>query len=395
MSHPDLETVATVLGHGGSPGAAGTGETYTVIPSASAPRLLVPRGDRRVAAAAVRGSIVANSRQARVRQQVLSGMFAIGVGRASLGDLIFRHRVSVESTTLLSSVLSERLGTDVHVSVRFGPQRANRKPVLQLLDSTGTCIAFAKISVDDITERLVLAETAALSELDRSTIAPVRAPRVLYAGRWRSAQLLVVEALPVWKKPPSDPRHSAGLRAEAMRALAVSAGVTATTVAGSPYIALLTERVARLGDHPLAGRLRDGIAAATAHRHPLDFGAWHGDWNGGNMAVRDGEVLLWDWERYALGVPVGFDALHYELYRSVESGMAATVAAAEVGARSAALLEPLGVRSADAGAVWTLYVTDIATRFVTDRQELGTARLAQVGDWIGPALASAQVAQRS
>jgi hypothetical protein len=394
MSHPDLITVAHVLGDG-EPTGAGT-ETYTVVPSASAPRLIVPHRQRRVAAAAVRGSIVPVSRSARIRQQALAGMFAIGVGRVSLGDLVFRDRVTVDSQELLSGLLSVELGTQVHVSVRFGPQRANRKPVLQLLADDGRCVAFAKLSVDTITEQLILAETAALRSVEGLDLSPVRVPRVLYAGTWADATLLVVEALPVWSKATVQPPRAAELRAAAMRAIATSAGVTRTTVAGSAYVARLNERVDALGDHPLAGTFRDAIAAASTHPRAIDFGAWHGDWNGGNMAVRGDDVLLWDWERYTAGAPVGFDALHYELFRSVGTGASAVQAAAGVAARRAAVLEPLGVEAADADPVWTLYATDIATRFVTDRQELGTTRLAQVGQWIGPALADVvPVTQRS
>ncbi|HEY2794793.1 MAG TPA: hypothetical protein VGJ28_20705 [Micromonosporaceae bacterium] len=401
MSHPDLVTVASVLGDGeagatsSTSGAKAPG-TYTVVPSASSPRLLVPHGQRRVAAAAVRGSIVAVSRQARLRQQALAGLFAIGIGRASLGDLIFRGRVTVDSSSKLSTFLSTQLGTRVHVSMRFGPQRANRKPVLQLLDQDGRCIAFAKLSVDEITEQLILAETAALRGLDGSDLSPVRAPRVRYAGPWGNAALLVVEALPVWSKATVPPARAAELRAAAMRAVASSAGVTRTTVASSGYVARLGERVDALGDHPLTGTFRDAIAAASKHPEPIDFGAWHGDWNAGNMAVRGDDVLLWDWERYTIGAPVGFDALHYELFRSVGTGTSAVEAAAGIAARRAAILAPLGIAAGDADPVWTLYATDIATRFVTDRQELGTTRLAQVSQWIGPALADVvPAAQRS
>jgi hypothetical protein len=399
VSHPDLITIADVLGNGGPPVSGGGergAEVYTVVPSASAPRLLVPFGQRRVAAAAVRHTIVATSRQARARQQVLAGVFALGIGRRSVGDLVFRHRVAVDSTALLSAHLSERLGATVFVSVRFGPQRANRKPVLQLLDSAGRCVAFAKMSVDDFTGQLVRAETDALRELDGRELGPVRAPRVLHAGPWGAATLLVVEALPVWAGSSGDPQRTARLRLAAMRAVAGSAGINRATVDASRYAVVLTERIEALGDHPLAGPLRDGIATAMAHPRPIDFGAWHGDWNGGNMAVRDDDVLLWDWERYAVGVPVGFDALHYELYRRVANGTTPAVAAADIAASSAVLLEPFGIDPIDAGIVWTLYATDIATRFVTDKQELGTTRLGQVGDWIGAALAGKPTAaQRS
>ena len=61
--------------------------------------------------------------------------------------------------------------------------------------------------------------------------------------------------------------------------------------------------------------LLDPAAALESRpaRRRLAFGAWHGDWTPWNMASTAGGLLVWDWERFATGVPVGFDALHYWL----------------------------------------------------------------------------------
>jgi hypothetical protein len=392
MTHPDLITMGRVLGDGevpdGSSGATARDQHYTVIPSASAPRLLVPRGDRRVAAAAVRHTIVATSRQARLRQQALAGLFAVGWGSRSLGDMIFRDRMTVSASAPLSEFLSAQLGVEVYVSTRFGPQRANRKPVLQLLDAAGRCIAFVKVSVDGKTRELIRAETAALRSLAGQDLSPVRLPAVRYAGSWHDgAELLVVEALPVWLPGMTDPAARDEARLAAMRAVAHSAGTAPATLAGSAYLAGLSDRVDALGDHPQRPALVDVLGAARDFARPLDVGAWHGDWNNGNMAIRDGAVLLWDWERYAAGVPIGFDVLHFELARAVSArGLAPVEAVTEMRTRAAGLLAPFGITETDAAMVWTLYVAEIATRFLGDRQELGEARLGQVAGWLGPAL---------
>ncbi len=392
MTHPDLVTMGRVLGDGGESGNASGHPTsdqhYTVIPSANAPRLLVPRGDRRVAAAAVRHTIVATSRQARLRQQALAGLFAVGWGSRSLGDVIFRDRITVTASAPLSAFLSAQLDTEVSVSTRFGPQRANRKPVLQLLDADGRCVAFVKVSVDDMTRELIRAETAALRSLSGQDLSPVRMPEVLYAGGWHDgAELLAVEALPVWLPEMADPQARSDARLAAMRAIAGAAGLHSAVPRGSVYLTSLSDRVAALGNHPQAETLRIALESARATDRQIAFGAWHGDWNGGNMAIRDGVVLLWDWERYATGVPVGFDVLHFELARASSArGLAPIAAATDVRSRAVELLAPFGVAAEDAGTVWALYVTEIATRFLGDRQELGEARLGQVADWLGPAL---------
>ena len=164
MTHPDLDLVRRVLGDRCGPGVR---EHYTVVPSAASPRLLVPRGDRRVSASAVRQAIVATSGRARVRQQALAAIFTAG-----LGDLVFRDTVTVDATAPLSAHLSDALGREVRVSMRFGPPRANRKPVLQLLDPSGECLAFVKVGVNDITRDLVRVETEILRGLEGRDLGP-------------------------------------------------------------------------------------------------------------------------------------------------------------------------------------------------------------------------------
>ena len=64
----------------------------------------------------------------------------------------------------------------------------------------------------------------------------------------------------------------------------------------------------------------------------------------GTRAVVADTVLAWDWERFAGGVPVGFDALHYDLQpRALGRVDAAGAAAADSVRRAPGLLAPLGV----------------------------------------------------
>jgi len=80
-------------------------------------------------------------------------------------------------------------------------------------------------------------------------------------------------------------------------------------------------------------------------------------------------VLAWDWERFAAGVPVGFDALHYDLQpRALGQVDAAGAAAADSVRRAPGLLAPLGVPAGSAPAVAVLYLVEILTRYVGDGQ---------------------------
>jgi hypothetical protein len=395
MTHPDLVTAARVLG--ATPGtdtssarpARSAPERYTVIPSSRSPRLLVPRGDRRVAAVAVRHAIVATSRRARLRQVVLAGLFSVGLGDRSVGDLAFRDTVRVDGPERLSARLAALIGGDVRVSMRFGPDRANRKPVLQLLDATGVCVAFAKVGVNPLTRELVRREAAALTRLEDQNLAPVRPPRLLFAGRWREdLELMVVEALPVWRPEPTRPGAVDDARIAAMRAVAKVGGVRTDVDALNGYLTDLTARIRALDPNPGTGPLLGALDRVRASGLPVPIGAWHGDWTDGNMAVRDDEVLLWDWERFADRVPVGFDALHCEFNRAMGApNRSAAAAAAAVRDRCADLLAPFDVPATMAGAIWSLYAAEIATRFLTDGLDRTTSKLGRVADWLGPALA--------
>jgi hypothetical protein len=357
-------------------------EHYTVVPSSASPRLLVPRGDRKVSASAVRQAIVATSGRARVRQRALAAIFTAG-----LGDLVFRDTVTVDATAPLSAHLSGALGREVRVSMRFGPPRANRKPVLQLLDPSGECLAFVKVGVNDITRDLVRVETDILRGLEGRDLGLVRVPNVLHAGPWHDdAELLVVEALPVWLPATATPAEATEARIAAMKVVAGADGVRVDAL--PDYLDGLDVRIAKLGDHPLAPMLADAVSVVRATGRALATGGWHGDWNPGNMAVRYDRVLLWDWERYATGVPVGLDELHFEFGRTAASKQrSAADAAADVRSRAADLLAPFGMPAEDARLVWALYATEIATRFVGDRQEDAGSKLGQVGTWLPAALA--------
>ena len=122
----------------------------------------------------------------------------------------------------------------------------------------------------------------------------------------------------------------------------------------------------------------------------LGFGSWHGDWTAWNMACTRSGLLVWDWERFAVGAPVGFDALHYWLQAEVVSGRRDPAqAAAECVRRAPALLKPLGVTRAQAGLTALLYLADLSERYLADRQEQAGAVLGAPRRWLLPALTAA------
>jgi hypothetical protein len=355
---------------------------YVVVPDANRPRLLVPSVSRRVAAAAVRRYAEPQSRVARLKRDAVVAALRTGASGVLLRD---RIRVTGPVAETIDGYLMEALGRELAVSIHIGPARANRKPVLQLISPDGETFGFVKIGTGALTQRLVRDETHALTALGTSALTRLTVPAVLHAGQWRGLQVLVQSALPVWL--PRAPLTGRRLVA-AMLDVAGCCGYSTGALAGSAYWTELRGRLAAVADRA------DGTALAAAAEKiaghagttPLRYGSWHGDWAPWNMANLADALLVWDWERFAQGVPLGFDAVHHDLQRRIQhSGDAA--AAVEATVRAAGeLLAPFGVAGPARELTALLYLVDLAVRYLTDRQAEAGARLGVLGTWLLPVL---------
>jgi hypothetical protein len=362
---------------------------FVLVPNAAQPRLLVPDRPRAVAAAAVRRYTSPASMTARARLRVLSMLMATGCGQRLLRD---RARVYADSTAdapldTIETYLRDVLGTDVQVSMHIGPARANRKPILQVLGPGGDTVAFVKVGINDLTRRLVRAEAASLTFLAGATLTTVEVPPLLHHGRWQGNEVLVLGVLPTWRRTPA--RES--LLRRAVLELAQVRGLTSQSqpLARTQYWQRLGRDVSVLADQEarrsLGQVLRDLAPAAEETSVPL--GSWHGDWTPWNMAAHGERLMVWDWERFTSGVPVGYDAVHYDLQHAVTRGGAAPEAAVhDTWARSAVLLEPFGIGPAQAPLVVASYLVEIAVRYLQDGQAGAGARLGHLGQWLLPAL---------
>ncbi|GLW31397.1 hypothetical protein [Actinoplanes regularis] len=355
---------------------------YLVVPNAHRPRLLVPTASRSVAAAAVRRYAEPQSRIARLKRNAV-----VAAVHARADRLLFRNRIRVTGPVSASvdGYLSDALRRDLSVSVHIGPARANRKPVLQLLTPDGDTFAFGKIGTGPLTQRLVRAETAALNALQTSGLTKLTVPRVLHAGQWRGMQVLVQSSLPIWL--PRATLNSRRLTA-AMLDIAGCCGYTTGPLVQSAYWHELRARLAAVGDREEGAALFGAIDLLAAHsgETTLRYGAWHGDWAPWNMANVADALLVWDWERFATGVPLGFDAIHHELQKRIQSSGDARGAVEATVRKADELLAPFGVAPVARETTALLYLMDLAVRYLTDRQAEAGARLGVLGTWLLPVL---------
>lgn len=363
--------------------AAGTALSteYLLVPSATRPALVLPRRARRAAATACLRYAEQTRRIARLRARVLSWLFLTGAG-----DHLFRNRVGVAASSLegLDVPLSRLLGHDVVLGFSVGQQRANRKPVLLALDRSGNVRGFVKLGINDLTDSLITQEGETLSKLATEPLGPVRVPGVLYRGEWGGHPMLVLEPLPL--DLPRSPKGSAAV-VSAMVAVATSGGTTRARLAQTPWWA----RVA-VETFPQAGTDGERLVAAigylaTLADQPLRVGRWHGDWNPGNFAELKGDVLVWDWERFADGVPVGWDWLHYRLWTTIPRGGRPSVESLEaVLDEAAGLLGVFGVDLDSTDLVATSYLVEIGCRLLRDDQRRLGVATGEISQWLLPVL---------
>jgi hypothetical protein len=324
------------------------------------------------------------SRATRLTSKALTFGLAIG-----LGGSVVRGRVRVQQPAgadTIEAYLRTALTHEIRLSMYLGPPRANRKPVLQLLSPAGDPVGYAKVGINPLTRDLVRAEHAALTRLGRARLTEIAVPSVLHHGQWRGLEVLVLGTLPVWlrRTPPA-----AGQLAAAMTEVARVGGLCRGPLAGSGYASQLMTRLAKADDGPERTALVQALRTLTARAGgtTLTYGAWHGDWSPWNMASTRSGLLVWDWERFATGVPLGFDALHYWVQTEVRpGGREPRAVAAECPGRAAELIGPLGGGAEKARLTATLYLAELATRYLVDRQDEAGARLGSTGTWLIPAI---------
>ena len=366
-----------------APRSIGRAGELIVVPRHADPRLILP-AERRAAAAAVRHYGEPGSRTSSVRK------WATWLSVASnTGPSLFRDRLRIDApanSPTIASYLREALGRDLCLSMYVSDARANRKPVLQLLTPQGEAVGFAKVGIDPLTRQLVRAERDALGGLATVGLSSLTVPRVLHHGSWNGLEVLVLTALPVMMRRREVPRTRL---VEAMREVAGVAGVAQERIAAAPHWQRLLDRLASAPDGSQRAALESALEMLRKEdgEAVLSYGAWHGDWSPWNMASTRGTLLVWDWERFSVGVPLGFDALHNWLRTEVwRKERDPASAARQLITRASNLLSPFRVGSREARLTALLYLAELAVRDLADRQEDAGARLGSPGSWLIPAI---------
>jgi hypothetical protein len=371
---------ATLSGRGSAVSA------YLAVPHSGAPRFLLPR-DRVAAAGVLRHFRVGVTRADRRRHALLrlavrtTGGWPLGLDVVTVSDPPGIRTATIERE------LAAVFGQEVTLGIQLGPPRANRKPVLQVLDARGRPLGVGKLAVDPLTRRLITAERAALDRIATLSLPGVEVPTVLHFGAWNRTRLLVMSPLPLARAVGDVP---ADQRVGAMVTVARAAGTSRQRLEGSACLDRMLMLAGRMspGD-PVRTKALDVLSLVSGRGDAWEFGAWHGDWTTWNMARHGDRLLLWDWERFEVGVPVGWDALHHALRSQLDTRPPSVGVTRQLLAAAPQLLAPFGVHPRDAHDVALSYLVGLALRYAGDGQELAGERSARVAEWLLPALPAA------
>ena len=348
------------------------------VPSLRDTRMFLPAEPSRTAAA-LRRARRSVDRRGRVVTEVAATGLRLGLARS------LRAHVEVPGTPdSVEAELVRLLGRPVTLAVFLGPTRANRKPVLQVIADDGELLAVAKVGVNALTSRLAEQEAAALRLVGTLDLPTVEAPRLLGLLRHGEHHVVVQSALDV---PATHTGPDASVLARVFSEIARAGGSTHEPLAATAYAGGLRERVGRSLAGPLADEATAALDRACARGRSLEIGSWHGDLSPWNLAAKGDRALVWDWERFEHGVPVGLDALHHAfLPRLKDGGLPEAEAGSWLLERAVEVLAPVGVAREDAGDVAMLYLVEIATRFAGDGQARTGIMGGDVERWLAPAL---------
>jgi hypothetical protein len=348
---------------------------YFVAPSASRARVLVPAAVPQAARMYVRHG------GGRVESAVWQAW-----RRAHRSGLAARLPLSRLSVTPdpdgIEAYLGEALGEPVAMGVLLGPPRANRKPVLQVFAADGRTVGFGKLGLSDLTTRLLTTEAEALTRLDAVATATFKAPRPLVHGTWKQHAVLVQQPLASAQSGRAPKRPPVDVIVE----IAGLAGIEAADLRTAGQLDRLTPSEASWHGIDLGAFQRLGRALADAD-DAVPMGAWHGDFGPWNMGVLDGQVEVWDWERFATDVPVGLDAAHYRTQVSVRDQADPEQAVRVMVSEVKDVLHRAGQPDTAASAVVGYYLLTILDRYRADAGADPTPALRRRTAWLAAAAA--------
>lgn len=320
MGADDLRWLAPILSSDASSSSADPDAAdleaagWLVLPSRTRPWVVLCDTGLRGNLQALRATGLKSRRERFIR------MIAIGavLVRAVSGPVRGRRPYPVAPSGLLASLIHD-LDDCASAVVIVGKQDANRKPTLQLFDGRGQVMGYAKVGWDNATRALVGREIWALTLLAERPPGDhdIAYPTLMLAKSYGDLCVVATRPMPHGCRPwPSRSPAPRDLMDSICKALGGSSGLrrvefhdaatwTALRAGLAGVAEILTPEVTILS------RALERVLTPVPQDVRLEVGGWHGDLTPWNLALRDRQEWVWDWEHAGQDRPLGFDALHF------------------------------------------------------------------------------------
>lgn len=287
-------------------------ERYWVLPSLGSPRLLIPRGDARVTAAALLSYRALRPLKVSLGRSVLGWAAACGLP-PSAATLSVQQLSALDTEPALPlAEISRKVGKGplaAAIGIRLGD---NRKPTLQLFDSSGRAAGYAKIAWNASSREYIATERETLASLAGGSH-HMSVPELAGEGTWDGHPYLISAPLPDGVKAVrgriADPtaqelfslcpveRH--GPVGETAHFSSLSRRLDGLRATGGQ------EELQKATEHVEGLLRRRNVSVPVAAR-------WHGDMVPWNMARSPSRMLwCWDWETSEVDAVAGLDAWHW------------------------------------------------------------------------------------
>jgi hypothetical protein len=234
------------------------------------------------------------------------------------------------------------------------------------------------VATTEVTAPLLSAEAAALRLLSRSPVPGVVVPGLLHHGTWRERGVLVTGALPLAQTGRRPSRISTAVVAGIARVDGLAEEPLLRSDFWHEHVGAVELSATWRGVD--AGPLRRMVAAVPDV--PCLMGSWHGDLGPWNAAQGADHIEIWDWERFATGVPAGMDAAHWPVQVALAGEASVRDAWQSVRESVGSCLETLQGNRSGTAVVTAAYVLTVLDRYRRDAAEAPTPALLARVRWL-------------